>query len=196
VRSLVRLVRGSHENGITGRTPAACRQLASSARRRVRAAQPPATPPARHAAIIREFKNAWDAQDITALIGLLDPRVTVTADGGGLVPAALRPIEGAGLIARYIVDLARQVQGSLTLLERTVNGQPGLIAQQDGVTVTVFAFDIAARPDHPHLGDPQPREAPRLDDPRRVRADRIQVRSSRSVMAEVTGSCDASAGWW
>jgi RNA polymerase sigma-70 factor (ECF subfamily) len=31
----------------------------------------------------------------------------------------------------------------LTLLERTVNGQPGLVAQLDGVTVTVFAFDIA-----------------------------------------------------
>jgi len=31
----------------------------------------------------------------------------------------------------------------LTLLERTVNGQPGLAAQQDGVIVTVFAFDIA-----------------------------------------------------
>jgi hypothetical protein len=31
----------------------------------------------------------------------------------------------------------------LTILERTVNGQPGLIAQQDGITVTVAAFDIA-----------------------------------------------------
>ena len=31
----------------------------------------------------------------------------------------------------------------MTILERAVNGQPGLVAQQDGVTVTVFAFDIA-----------------------------------------------------
>jgi hypothetical protein len=31
----------------------------------------------------------------------------------------------------------------MTLLERTVNGQPGLIAQQDGRTVTVFAFEFA-----------------------------------------------------
>jgi RNA polymerase sigma-70 factor (ECF subfamily) len=30
----------------------------------------------------------------------------------------------------------------VTILERTVNGQPGLVAQQDGVTVTVFAFDV------------------------------------------------------
>jgi DNA-directed RNA polymerase specialized sigma24 family protein len=31
----------------------------------------------------------------------------------------------------------------LTILQRTVNGQPGLVAQQDGITVTVMAFDIA-----------------------------------------------------
>ena len=31
----------------------------------------------------------------------------------------------------------------MTFLERTVNGKPGLVAQQDGIIVTVFAFDIA-----------------------------------------------------
>ena len=55
----------------------------------------------------------------------------------------LRPIEGAEQIARYLVDLADRAPGNLTFLERTVNGQPGLVAQQDGVTVTVFAFDVA-----------------------------------------------------
>src|SRR5215217_788579 len=78
---------------VTGRTPAACRQLASSARRRIR--------------------------------------------------AALRPIEGGEQVARYLADLAGQAPSNVTILERTVNGQPGLVAQQDGVTVTVFAFDVA-----------------------------------------------------
>jgi RNA polymerase sigma factor (sigma-70 family) len=128
---------------ITGRTPAACRQLASSARRRIRASQPPATPTARRAGIVRDFKRAWEAKDIGALIGLLDPAATVTADSGGLVSAALHPIEGAEQIARYVIDIAGRAPSSLTLLERTVNGQPGLVAQQDGVTVTVFAFEVA-----------------------------------------------------
>jgi RNA polymerase sigma-70 factor (ECF subfamily) len=127
---------------ITGRTPAACRQLASTARRRVRAAHAPATPPARQAGIIRAFKKAWEAGDIDALIGLLDPGATVIADGGGLVSAALRPIEGSEQIARYLAGIAGRAP-SLTILERTVNGQPGLVAQQDSVTVTVFAFDVA-----------------------------------------------------
>jgi RNA polymerase sigma factor (sigma-70 family) len=129
--------------GITGRTPGACRQLASSARRRVGAFQAPAIPGARQAGIIRDFKAAWEAQDIGALIGLLDPGATMIADGGGLVPAALHPVEGGEQVARYLAVLARQARGTLTILERTVNGQPGLVAQQDGVTVTVFAFDVA-----------------------------------------------------
>jgi hypothetical protein len=128
---------------ITGRSPAACRQLASSARRRVRAAQPPATATARQAGLVRDFKNAWDAKDIDALVGLLDPAATVTADGGGRVSAALGPIEGAEQIARYLVDIAGRAPSDLTILERTVNGQPGLVAQQDGDTVTVLAFDVA-----------------------------------------------------
>jgi RNA polymerase sigma factor (sigma-70 family) len=127
---------------IVGRTPAACRQLASSARRRVHASQAPAAPAARQAGIVRAFKQAWEAKDIGALIGLLDPDATAIADGGGLVSAVFRPIEGAEQIARYAVDLADRAPG-LTILERTVNGQPGLIAQQDGITVTVAAFDIA-----------------------------------------------------
>jgi ketosteroid isomerase-like protein len=106
---------------IVGCTPAACRQQAD---------------------IVRDFRQAWEAKDIDALIGLLDPDATAIGDGGGLVSAELRPIEGGEQIARVCVDIASWVP-KLALLERTVNGQPGLVAQQDGVTVTVMAFDIA-----------------------------------------------------
>jgi RNA polymerase sigma factor (sigma-70 family) len=127
---------------ITGRTPAACRQLASQARRRIRPSQAPATPTAQQAGIIRAFKRAWEAKDIGALIGLLDPDATAIADGGGLVSTILHPIQGGEQIARGFVDFAGRAP-NLTLLERTVNGQPGLVAQQDGVTVAVVAFDVA-----------------------------------------------------
>ncbi|MEU4821465.1 RNA polymerase sigma factor SigJ [Actinomadura citrea] len=128
---------------IVGRTPAACRQLASSARRRVRASQPSATPAARHAGIVRAFKQAWEAKDIEALIRLLDPDATAIADGGGLAVTFPRPIEGGEEIARAWIEIARRRPGDMTFLERTVNGQPGLVAQQDGVIVTVFAFQVA-----------------------------------------------------
>ncbi len=129
--------------GIIGRTPAACRKLASTARRRIRASQAPAAPPARQARLVRDFKKAWEAGDIGALIGLLDPGATTIADGGGLVSAYLRPIEGGEQVARlYIDDIAARASG-LTILETTVNGEPGLVAQLGGVTVTVYAFGFA-----------------------------------------------------
>jgi RNA polymerase sigma-70 factor (ECF subfamily) len=128
---------------IVGRTPAACRQLASSARRRIRAAQSPATPRAQRADIIRDFKQAWEAKDIDALIGLLDPDATATGDGGGVAITFLHPIEGGEQIAHAWIEIANRATGTMTFLERTVNGEPGLVAQQDGVTVTVFAFDVA-----------------------------------------------------
>ncbi|WP_155371378.1 RNA polymerase sigma factor SigJ [Catellatospora vulcania] len=127
---------------IVGRTPAACRKLASSARARVRASQAQAAPVARQAALVRDFKLAWEAKDIGALVALLDPDVTAIADGGGVVSTVPRPVQGAAQVARYAVEVASWLPG-LTLLERTVNGLPGLVAQRDGVTVTVLAFDIA-----------------------------------------------------
>jgi RNA polymerase sigma-70 factor, ECF subfamily len=151
--------------GIVGRTPAACRQLASSARRRIRSSEAPATPKAQQAGIVRDFKQAWEARDIGAIIALLDPGATVTADGGGRASAALRPIHGAEQIARYLTDLAARAPGNLTILERTVNGQPGLIAQQDGITVTVFAFEIADGQITHVWAIRNPDKLPALDDP-------------------------------
>ena len=127
---------------IVGRTPAACRQLASSARRRIGASQAPATPTAGQADIIKDFKQAWEAKDIDALIRLLDSDATAVADSGGLASALPGPIEGSEQIARACVDLVDRAPG-LTILERTVNGEPGLVAQRDGVTAAVLAFDIA-----------------------------------------------------
>lgn len=127
---------------ITGRTPAACRQLASSARRRIGASQSPVSPTGRQAVIVRDFKQAWEAKDIGALVRLLDPDATAIADGGGLAVTFPRPIEGGEQIARAWIDLANHTSDNTTLVERTVNGEPGLVAQQDGVTVTVFAFHV------------------------------------------------------
>lgn len=122
------------EAGSGGHDPALSAVI-SERRRLVNPVRPaevlPAPAPAgRRAGVVRDFKRAWEAADIAALIGLLDPGVTLTADGGGLVPAALRPVEGAERVARYLAGLATQAPGGLTLFERTVNGQPGLIGRR------------------------------------------------------------------
>jgi RNA polymerase sigma factor (sigma-70 family) len=127
---------------VVGRTPAACRQLASSARRRVRDAQPPDRPTVEQADVVRRFKQAWEAKDVGAIVALLDPAVTAVADGGGVVAAVPHPIVGGLDVAQALLDVADKVPG-MAIVERSVNGQPGLVAQQDGVVVTVFAFALA-----------------------------------------------------
>jgi RNA polymerase sigma factor (sigma-70 family) len=136
--------------GIIGRTPAACRQLASSARRRLSSSSPAPAPATTktttntsQAGLVRNFKQAWEAKDIGALIALLDPGATAIADGGGLVSAALRPIEGGEQVARYLAGLLGRIP-DLTIAEAVVSGQPGLIGRQHGVIVTVFAFGVTA----------------------------------------------------
>lgn len=126
---------------IVGRSPAACRQLATSARRRVQASEREQPPPARQADVVRDFKQAWEAQDITALIALLDPSAVMVADGGGQASTALRPVEGGEQIARYLIGIAK-VAPDLTILGRAVNGAPGLVATVGGVAVTVAAFEV------------------------------------------------------
>ncbi|MFJ8808732.1 RNA polymerase sigma factor SigJ [Streptomyces sp. NPDC102490] len=127
--------------GILGRTPAACKQLAASGRRRVRDARVQAAP-AVQADVVRQVKAAWETKDIAALVDLLDPAAVMTADGGGLVGAVLRPVEGGARIAQYMVAIADKAPG-LELLERSVNGVPGLVARRDGAVMTVAAFDVA-----------------------------------------------------
>ena len=125
---------------VVGRTPAACRQLASQARRRIDTSR--ARPGAERADLVRSFKQAWESRDIDALVGLLDPEAVATADGGGLALAFLEPISGAEQIARAWMEIASRAP-EVTVLECSVNGQPGLVGQVDGTTVSVYAFDVA-----------------------------------------------------
>ncbi|MFJ7326073.1 RNA polymerase sigma factor SigJ [Streptomyces cyaneofuscatus] len=126
---------------VLGRTPAACKQLAASARRRARGSQAPAAGVGQ-AEAVRRVKEAWESKDVAGLIGLLDPAAVMTADGGGLVGTVLRPVEGGAHIARYMVAIADKVPG-LELLERSVNGVPGLVARRDGTVMTVASFELA-----------------------------------------------------
>jgi RNA polymerase sigma-70 factor (ECF subfamily) len=127
---------------IVGRSPEACRQLASSARRRLGTARVSAAPSALRADVVHRFREAWEAKDIDALIALLDPDAVATADGGGRAVTFLRPIKGGLQVARAWIEIARRRKTNSVLVERAVNGQPGLVAQRDGEIETVFAFDV------------------------------------------------------
>ncbi|MEV0186228.1 RNA polymerase sigma factor SigJ [Streptomyces sp. NPDC050625] len=124
-----------------GRTPAACRQLAASARRRVRSAEPRGVASSRHRNVVSAFKHACETGDLDGLIGLLDANAVARSDGGGRVRTALRPIVGSDKIARFVTGVLRKEPGT-TLTEEQVSGQPGMVGRIDGTTVVVISFDV------------------------------------------------------
>jgi RNA polymerase sigma-70 factor (ECF subfamily) len=90
---------------IVGRSPTATRQLASSARRRIRSEHVRPVDPAEHARLVRAFEDASNRGDLDALTAVLDPAVSLRSDGGGIVKAALNPITGAGKVARFLLGV-------------------------------------------------------------------------------------------
>ncbi|GAA1778893.1 RNA polymerase sigma factor SigJ [Agromyces lapidis] len=88
-----------------GRTPEACRRLASTARRRVREGRAGTVSRERHDEVVRAFVAAAGSGRLEALVALLDPEVVLVADGGGLVSAARRPVLGPDHVARYVAGI-------------------------------------------------------------------------------------------
>lgn len=126
-----------------GTTSAAARQQASRARKAVEARRPrfPATP-AQQREIIGAFTVAAREGDLEALLELLHPEVVFTADGGGVVTASRKPIEGAQRVAKTVKALAKSGGAGVTFDLVDVNGMPGLAgAGRDGV-VSVVSFTI------------------------------------------------------
>jgi RNA polymerase sigma-70 factor (ECF subfamily) len=115
---------------ILGRTEHACRQLASSARRRAKEARGQNV----DAAVVTALKQAWKERDLNALVRHLDPAAVAVVDGGGRVSAAREPIAGAIPVAQLLLTVMHR-QPTLTLDDATVNGAPGLIARNAHGTV-------------------------------------------------------------
>jgi RNA polymerase sigma-70 factor, ECF subfamily len=124
-----------------GRTPQATRQLASRARRHVEAGRPrfPATRDEQREVVSAFMAAALDG-DVDALLAVLDPEVTMRADGGGRVTTVRRPLHGADHVARTIARFARMRTGHGRVVD--VNGAPGLMVEAAGGELSVFAFTV------------------------------------------------------
>jgi len=116
------------------RTEAACRQLATRARRAVQDARPaPAATPDNHARLLSAFSQAVASGDVSRLAGLLREDAVAVTDGGGRKTAALNPIMGATKIARFFIGLADKTAGGDIRIEPTmINGTVGALLYMDG----------------------------------------------------------------
>jgi len=126
---------------IVGRSPAAARQLASRARRRVRGATPvPDVDLARQREVVDAFLAAARGGDFEALVAVLDPDVVLRVDRGALRPDASREVRGAPAVVEQVLNFARLAAFARPAL---VNGAAGFVVAQHGRPVAVAGFTVA-----------------------------------------------------
>jgi RNA polymerase sigma-70 factor (ECF subfamily) len=122
------------------KTPAATRQLASRARRRVREGAPePDADPARQRAAVDAFFAAAHEGDLDALVALLAPDIVLRSDGGAKRPQLSVVLRGAHEVAGQAVRWARLSQYVHPVL---INGVAGAVVAPHGRVVTVMAFTV------------------------------------------------------
>ena len=126
---------------IVGRSEDASRQLATTARRRVREERRKPVDAAEHSAAIRSFKSAWESGDVEGLIRVLDPDAIATADGGGIAQAFPKPVHGAERLVRLFTALMAQ-QPDVNLREVTVNGELGLTVNAGDELLGVMSLTV------------------------------------------------------
>lgn len=128
---------------VVGRSPAACRQLASRARRRVADGGDGRfeIDRAQHDTVASRFAAACRSGDLDALVQVLDPDVLGDFDSGGALRGApLGELRGA---ERVTAQLGRSLLALGASFEvDDVNGQPGVVAKLGNVVVAVLFFDV------------------------------------------------------
>src|SRR4051812_18699975 len=143
--------------GLIGTTEANVRQLHSRARRHVAGAPSREVDAAHWQALIARFLSAARDGDVAGLEALLAEDVVSRADGGGIVNAARRPVQGRENVARYLVGLVRRFWEGLLPTFVEVNGAPAvaltaggslggvLVLHTDGERLT--ALDLVVNPE-------------------------------------------------
>jgi RNA polymerase sigma factor (sigma-70 family) len=122
---------------IVGRSPAAARQLASRARRRVQGSAPPDTDLTRQRAVVDAFLAASRGGDFGALLAVLDPDVVLRADPAAVRMGVAREVRGAAAVARTFAGRARAARPAL------VDGVPAAVWAPGGRPRVVLGFTIA-----------------------------------------------------
>jgi RNA polymerase sigma-70 factor (ECF subfamily) len=126
---------------VVDRSPDAARQLASRARRRIRASAPEPDADLRvQRRVVDAFLAAARGGDFEALLTVLDPDVVLHTDGGGTGPLARPPVVGVTAVAQVL----RERAGTFAPLGRPaiVNGGPGVIVGPPERVLAVVGFTV------------------------------------------------------
>jgi RNA polymerase sigma-70 factor (ECF subfamily) len=126
---------------ILGKSEAACRQIVSRARKRVREDQPRVQVSAQaRRQLLHRLVEAVQTQDPAKLIDVLAAEASWTSDGGGKTKAAKKVIHGAAQVARFATGVFHRHLGQIEFRDVEVNGEPGIAAFVGEVLISVISI--------------------------------------------------------
>ena len=130
---------------ILGRSPAAARQLASRARRRVHGTATVSDADlSRQREVVEAFLAAARGGDINALLAVLDPDVVLRADRGALPPGASKVVRGSRAVATQALSGSQSAKEAVLIKRALVNGAAGVVVFVGGRPFSVMGFTVAA----------------------------------------------------
>jgi RNA polymerase sigma-70 factor (ECF subfamily) len=125
---------------VVDRSPDACRQIASRARRRVRDDGRSHRAPPDAAKVADDLVVALGTGAVDRVLELLAPDVVLLSDGGAAARAARRPVVGADRVSRLLLNLARRGLGVAATFRRAeLNGAPGMVALAGDTPILAMA---------------------------------------------------------
>lgn len=126
---------------ILGKSEAACRQIVSRARKRVRAGRPRVqVSEFARKRLLGQLVNAIQANDKNALVGLLAEDATWTSDGGGKTKAAKKVVRGGPRIAQFALGVLRHIRPELAFRPITVNNESGVAMMSRDRLISVLSI--------------------------------------------------------
>jgi RNA polymerase sigma factor (sigma-70 family) len=126
---------------VVGRTSAACRQLATSARRRIDETRNQQVTRTQHDDVVRAFAVASLSGRFEQLIAVLDPDVVLRSDGGGIASAARKPVFGAERVAKFLPGIIEK-RPEVTVSELQTNDGLAFAMWEAGRVVGIINLGV------------------------------------------------------
>jgi RNA polymerase sigma-70 factor, ECF subfamily len=125
------------------RSPGACRQIASRARRRIKDGAPRQPVPDDADTVVGQLLDALTSGDVDRVLSLLAEDAVLVSDGGPEAYAARRPVVGRERVGRFIVNMSRRLAAVGTTVEGAViNGEPGVVVSGASGRLMTLALHV------------------------------------------------------
>lgn len=127
---------------IIEKTEQNCRKIYSRAKQKISNVENESLHYEKNKSLIHQFILAFQTQNTDALLELISTNVTLYSDGGGIVKAAIRPIESLSNVIAFLSGIVKKAPEGFYFEVKNVNGQPGIVFYLNDKIHSILSFYI------------------------------------------------------